>query len=81
MKYQFTVNGVISLILIPENDLEKHLIKSLSTQTNQFKEITKSNSVGAHYGDGSIIITQSYADKTKEVQQVRRNESDMEKTQ
>ena len=81
MKYQFTVNGVVSLILIPENDLEKHLIKTLSGQTNSFKEITKSSSVGAHYGDGSIIITGSHADKTKEVQPVRRTETDMEKTQ
>ena len=67
MKYQFTVNGVVSLILIPENDLEKNLIKALSGQTNTFKEITKSNPIGAHYDDGSIIITGSHASKTKEV--------------
>lgn len=80
MKYQFTVNGVISLILVPENDLEKHLIKSLSAQTNQFKEITKSSPIGAQYIDGSVIIS-GHADKTEKVQQVRRNDSDMEKTQ
>jgi hypothetical protein len=26
MKYQFNVNGVVSLVLVPENELEKNLL-------------------------------------------------------
>jgi hypothetical protein len=67
MKYQFNVNGVVSLVLVPENELEKNLLKSLSVQANEFKETTKSSSVGAQYADGTIIISGSHAVKTEEV--------------
>jgi len=67
MKYQFNVNGVVSLVLVPENDLEKNLLKSLSSQKNDFKETSKSSSVGAQYIDGTIIISGSHGTKTEEV--------------
>jgi hypothetical protein len=67
MKYQFNVNGVVSLVLVPENELEKNLLKSLSVQPNEFKEVSKSSSVGAQYSDGTIIISGSHASKTEEV--------------
>ena len=67
MKYQFVVNGSIGLALIPENDLEKSLLKNLSTQTNSFKEVSKSASLGALYNDGTIIISQESASKTQEM--------------
>ena len=67
MKYQFNVNGVVALVLVPENELEKNLLKSLSVQTNEFKETTKSSSVGAQYADGTIIIAGSHGAKAEEV--------------
>ena len=67
MKYQFNVNGVVSIILIPEIELEKNLLKSLSVQNNEFKETTKSSSIGAQYADGTIIISGAHAAKTEEV--------------
>jgi hypothetical protein len=67
MKYQFNVNGVVSLVLVPENELEKNLLKSLSVQSNEFKETSKGSSVGAQYADGTIIISGSHAAKTEEV--------------
>lgn len=67
MKYQFTVNGVVGLTLIPENDLEKNLLKSLSVQENEFKEISKGASPGAMFNDGTIIISGTHAGKTKEM--------------
>lgn len=67
MKYQFNVNGVVSLVLVPENDLEKNLLKSLSVQTNEFKETSKGSSVGAQFIDGTIIISGSHGTKTEEV--------------
>lgn len=67
MKYQFNVNGVVSLILVPENELEKNLLKSLSVQTNTFKETSKSSSVGAAYSDGTVIISGSHATKAEEM--------------
>jgi hypothetical protein len=67
MKYQFNVNGVVSLVLVPENELEKNLLKSLSVQANEFKETSKGSSVGAQYSDGTIIISGSYGTKTEEV--------------
>ena len=67
MKYQFTVNGVVGLTLIPENDLEKNLLKSLSVQENEFKEISKAAAPGAMFNDGTIIISGMHASKTKEV--------------
>jgi len=66
MKYQFTVNGTVGLALIPENDLEKSLLKSLSVQGNAFKEVSKSASLGALYNDGTILITGN-ASETKEM--------------
>lgn len=57
MKYQFTVNGTVGLALIPENDLEKSLLKSLSVQNNTFNEVSKSASLGALYNDGTILVT------------------------
>lgn len=67
MKYQFNVNGVVSLVLIPENELEKNLLKTLSVQSNEFKETSKSSPVGAQYVDGTIIISGSHGTKTEEV--------------
>jgi len=67
MKYQFNVNGVVSLVLVPENELEKNLLKSLSVQPNEFKEVSKSSPVGAQYSDGTIIISGSHGSKTEEV--------------
>jgi len=67
MKYQFNVNGVVSLVLVPENELEKNLLKSLSVQANEFKETSKSSSVGAQYLDGTIIISGTDAAKTEKV--------------
>jgi len=67
MKYQFNVNGVVSLVLVPESELEKNLLKSLSVQANEFKETSKSSSVGAQYLDGTIIISGTDAAKTEKV--------------
>jgi hypothetical protein len=67
MKYQFNVNGVVSLVLVPENELEKNLLKSLSVQPNEFKEVSKSSPVGAQYSDGTIIISGSHGSKTEEM--------------
>jgi hypothetical protein len=67
MKYQFNVNGVVSLVLVPESELEKNLLKSLSVQSNEFKETSKGSSVGAQYTDGTIIISGSHGAKTEEV--------------
>jgi hypothetical protein len=66
MKYQFTVNGTVGLALIPENELEKSLLKSLSVQNNAFKEVSKSASLGALYNDGTILVTGN-ASETKEM--------------
>ena len=67
MKYQFNVNGVVALVLVPESELEKNLLKTLSVQTNEFKETSKGSSVGAQYADGTIIISGSHGTKTEEV--------------
>jgi hypothetical protein len=67
MKHQFNVNGVVSVILIPENELEKNLLKALSVQNNEFKETTKSSSVGAQFADGTIIISGAHAAKAEEM--------------
>lgn len=67
MKYQFNVNGVVSLVLVPENELEKNLLKTLSVQSNEFKETSKSSPVGAQYVDGTIIISGLHGTKTEEV--------------
>jgi len=67
MKHQFIVNGVVKLVLSPENDMEKSLLETLSSQTNDLKSVSKSSPVGAQYADGSIIISAVHADKTKTV--------------
>lgn len=58
MKHEFKLNGCISLVLIPENDLEKTVLKGLCAQ-NGFLETT-----GAIYPDGSVLITKTDAEKT-----------------
>ena len=67
MKHQFIVNGVVNLVLSPENDMEKSLLETLSSQTNNLTAVSKNSSVGAQYSDGSIIISSMHADKTKAV--------------
>lgn len=67
MKHQFVVNGTVSLILSPENDMEKSLLEAISAQNNSFKEVTKSSAIGAQYVDGTVVISQvstSNASKT-----------------
>lgn len=67
MKFQFIVNGSTGLALIPENDLEKSLLKSLVTQENTFNEVSKSASLGAMYSDGTVIISQESGSKTEKM--------------
>lgn len=39
MQVEFLINGGVSLLLSPENDMENELLKSLSKQTNDITEI------------------------------------------
>jgi hypothetical protein len=64
MKHEFKLNGCVSLVLIPENDLEKSILKGLSAQ-NGFYETSKIQAVGAQYPDGSILITKTDGEQTK----------------
>lgn len=51
MKHQFIVNGKVSLVLMPENELEKHLLKSISGS-----QIKATDTSGGGFADGSIVI-------------------------
>ena len=39
MQYEFVVNGGVSIVLAPENEMEEHLLKQLMKQDNDIQEI------------------------------------------
>jgi hypothetical protein len=39
MRHEFLVNGQVTLVLIPENEMEEQLLKQLMRQTNDLTEI------------------------------------------
>ena len=42
MHVEFLVNGGVSLLLSPENEMEEHLLKQLLKQNNELNEIRSS---------------------------------------
>jgi hypothetical protein len=57
MTFQFiVVKDGIELALIPENEMEKALIKGLGSQENVFTEVSKGSSSGAIFNDGTFLI-------------------------
>jgi hypothetical protein len=39
MKHEFLVNGQVTLVLIPENEMEEQLLKQMMRQNNDLTEI------------------------------------------
>ena len=45
MQYEFVVNGGVSILLVPENEMEEHLLKQMMKQDNDLQEIRTSVTV------------------------------------
>lgn len=63
MKHKFLVNGKVSLVLSPENEVEKVLLKELTDSCENMNSITKSTPLGAMFNDGSVIINADKKEK------------------
>lgn len=59
MKSTFIVNGSNSLVLIPETDAERVLLKVLTSQQNIVSGLNETSVYGMTYGADSIIICTS----------------------
>lgn len=56
MKTVFIVNGSNSLVMIPENESERILLKGLTAQENVVSKLGESSVYGMTYGVDSVII-------------------------
>ncbi len=57
MHTQFTVNGEIKLIISPENDYEKELLKAFLKQDNEFVEFRNPINVIDKTYTNAVVVT------------------------
>lgn len=57
MKTELIVNDKITLVVIPENDIEKELLKKLATQDNEVLEIRNATSVLNKTVNSGLVIS------------------------
>ena len=56
MQYEFVVNGGVSILLAPENEMEEHLLKQLMKQDNDLQEIRTTITVLSKTFKNGLII-------------------------
>ena len=56
MQYEFVVNGGVSILLVPENEMEEHLLKQLMKQDNDLQEIRTTITVLSKTFKNGLII-------------------------
>jgi|JI10StandDraft_1071094.scaffolds.fasta_scaffold42308_8 hypothetical protein len=56
MQYEFVVNGGVSIVLAPENEMEEHLLKQLMKQDNDLQEIRTTITVLSKTFKNGLII-------------------------
>ena len=64
MQVEFLVNGGVSLLLSPENEMEEHLLKQMMKQDNELTEIRSSVVVlNKTFRNGLLIAKKSVSKK------------------
>lgn len=56
MQYEFVVNGGVSIVLAPENEMEEHLLKQLMKQNNDIQEIRTTITVLSKTFKNGLVI-------------------------
>ena len=56
MQYEFVVNGGVSILLVPENEMEEHLLKLMMKQDNDLQEIRTSVTVLSKTFKNGLVI-------------------------
>lgn len=56
MQYEFVVNGGVSILLVPENEMEEHLLKQMMKQDNDLQEIRTSVTVLSKTFKNGLVI-------------------------
>jgi hypothetical protein len=56
MQYEFVVNGGVSIVLAPENEMEEHLLKQLMKQDNDIQEIRTTITVLSKTFKNGLVI-------------------------
>lgn len=66
MQVEFLVNGGVSLLLSPENEMEEHLLKQMMKQDNELTEIRSSVVVLNKTFRNGILVAKKTGNKKEE---------------
>lgn len=66
MQVEFLVNGGVSLLLSPENEMEEHLLKQMMKQDNELTEIRSSVVVLNKTFRNGILVAKKTSNKKEE---------------
>ena len=78
MKVDTLLNGSITLILVPENDAEKEILKALVKQDNDISELRSTVTILSKSITNGIMIAKKVQQNTKPEE--KDNASEQEKT-
>ncbi len=80
MQIEFIVNGGVSLLVSPENEMEEHLLKQMMKQDNDMTEIRMNVMVlNKTFKNGVIIGKKSTAERNA-VDETKKPDAEEEKT-
>ena len=66
MKTEFIVNGGVSLLLSPENEMEEHLLKQMVRQENDLTEIRSNITILSKSYKSGVLLSRKIHSKTGE---------------
>ena len=78
MQYEFVVNGGVSIVLAPENEMEEHLLKQLMKQDNDIQEIRTTITVLSKTFKNGLVIGKKTPTK-KEIPDLEGNKKEDDK--
>jgi len=76
MKTEFLVNGGVSLLITPENEMEEHLLKQLAKQDNDINEIRSTVIILNKSFRNGLFIGKKFINTPKESEEKTNNLSD-----
>lgn len=77
MQVEFLVNGGVSLLLSPENEMEEHLLKQMMKQDNELTEIRSSIVVlNKTFRNGTLIAKKTGNKKEEETNKGNENKEE-----
>jgi len=76
MKTEFLVNGGVSLLITPENEMEEHLLKQLAKQDNDINEIRSTVIILNKSFRNGLFIGKKFINTPKKSEEKTNNLSD-----